>query len=144
MLVVLDKDGTIYHRLWCVFELYYATVALPKQFGRHLTLALANEEGVLTSGNVSMGKAYHALDLMRQVNVANARASESADSIRIWQTFTDMGVRADDLNIMLKDMARGGMLKLMLKAGAPGLVSCFPYGPINTTSTSTLALLKAR
>eukprot|EP00931_Biecheleriopsis_adriatica_P027959 TRINITY_DN16729_c2_g1_i1.p1 TRINITY_DN16729_c2_g1~~TRINITY_DN16729_c2_g1_i1.p1 ORF type:complete len:581 (+),score=95.03 TRINITY_DN16729_c2_g1_i1:56-1798(+) len=105
VVAVLDKHGSIYKRIWCGFELFFATLVLPKRFQRSVSVSLINEFGVLSQGDGELANVKVMEALIRDVNIEQSQASVESDRRMILDAIRKEGASCDDLDDILRDLA---------------------------------------
>jgi len=111
MVVVVDERAEVYRRIWCIFELYYASRA-----PRDPKIWLANEKGVISSGAASMKTVDLMRDVVDSLDLQHAEASVEADRLMIWACITDSGWDSKSLHDLLKGQVAHGRRMTFMRA----------------------------
>mmetsp|Transcript_116423 Transcript_116423/g.329301 ORF Transcript_116423/g.329301 Transcript_116423/m.329301 type:complete len:629 (-) Transcript_116423:204-2090(-) len=129
VVAVLDKDGHIYRRIWCAFELFYVTKHVPRSLHRELHIALANENGVVSHGDGTMMDVLNMRRTMEQVKTSEAEASFESDRKLIEGAMRSEQTSFDQLDSTLKELACVGVFACTQRRNAVVAVlggSAFP------------------
>ena len=141
---ILDSNGVVFNRIWCVYELYVSLLNRSKDYtwcvytstpSVSVSFDRVVEAIGLTEGNnpfdeteqfngiVPIGQKYtrernfpkQLLEKALTINVSEAEASEEDDKVKI---LAKIGSDADDLNSSLKGRFAEAGLRLMLESGS--------------------------
>eukprot|EP00931_Biecheleriopsis_adriatica_P032796 TRINITY_DN19092_c0_g1_i1.p1 TRINITY_DN19092_c0_g1~~TRINITY_DN19092_c0_g1_i1.p1 ORF type:complete len:564 (+),score=112.45 TRINITY_DN19092_c0_g1_i1:32-1723(+) len=111
VLAVLDKNGTIYNRIWCAFELFYVAKIMPRRCNKDVQILLGNEKGLVSLGDGSWRDVEKMNELVAHVKTSGARASVDADKEMIQQLMANENTTHAELDSILKHLATKGIFK---------------------------------
>jgi hypothetical protein len=107
VVAVLDKEGKVYTRIWCCFELFSVVQLLPARCeGHHLEVFIANETGVVSSGCGENIRATR--KIIDNIETSTAQASKEEDKMMIEHAMLAESTSYDDLDKVLQRLARVG------------------------------------
>jgi len=121
VVAIIDQRGMIYRRIWCAFELFFVAKKLPK---KEMVVKLVNERGVISDGAAVSHDMKKMKMLMDHVRTATAEATMEADKRIIQEEMRREGVAYADLDKVLRDLAKLGLLSYWQRRRAPILLVC--------------------
>ena len=112
MVCVIDSDCTIYRRLWCTFELFYASHVLPKGGAdfqkKRLPIDFVNADGVISQGGLSKQVLSDIKAALLRVKSMDAKASKAEDERQI-HNFIEQSITHEQLDLTLKEITKLGL-----------------------------------
>ena len=122
MVCVIDSDCTIYKRLWCTFELFYATYILPQggeNFApKKLPIDFVNADGIISQGGLSKQVLADVKAAIVQVKSKEAKASKPEDERQIHE-FILRSTTHESLDRTLKEITNLGLDSAGLRRRLP-------------------------
>lgn len=122
MVCVIDSDCTIYKRLWCTFELFYATYVLPRggeNFQKkRLPIDFVNADGIISQGGLSQQVLFDIKSAITQVKSKEAKASKAEDERQI-HDFIAKSTTHESLDMTLKEITKLGLDSAGLRRRVP-------------------------
>eukprot|EP00928_Gymnodinium_smaydae_P074718 TRINITY_DN57740_c0_g1_i1.p1 TRINITY_DN57740_c0_g1~~TRINITY_DN57740_c0_g1_i1.p1 ORF type:complete len:579 (-),score=69.96 TRINITY_DN57740_c0_g1_i1:91-1827(-) len=122
VVALLDKSGEIYKRAWCAFELFYASIVLPRHFGRQLDIKLINDHGIVSKADCSNDVVDNMAHMIHDVRTADAKASVARDRVMIRAAMEQESVAFEDLDDALRNIAISALRDVGKKNWAPLVV----------------------
>eukprot|EP00927_Polykrikos_kofoidii_P006632 TRINITY_DN12689_c0_g1_i1.p1 TRINITY_DN12689_c0_g1~~TRINITY_DN12689_c0_g1_i1.p1 ORF type:complete len:628 (+),score=64.92 TRINITY_DN12689_c0_g1_i1:138-1886(+) len=120
---ILDDEGQLYSRIWCVFELFFATRVLSTLLGgRPIAVSIGNEHGVVSDGDAPLRTVKWLTTKINGIQVADAQASVETDRIMIWDEINQMNTKPDELDQVLRAMAKKSLQTVRLRHMMPSVV----------------------
>eukprot|EP00929_Paragymnodinium_shiwhaense_P045184 TRINITY_DN23117_c0_g1_i2.p1 TRINITY_DN23117_c0_g1~~TRINITY_DN23117_c0_g1_i2.p1 ORF type:complete len:683 (-),score=112.13 TRINITY_DN23117_c0_g1_i2:282-2330(-) len=141
MAVVLDRELTIYHRIWCAFELFFADVMAPHRFGKRLKISLVNERGVVSDGDCSRPTLERIGAAIDKVRTHEAQASVASDAEMIRSVMEREGTTHEELDSALRDLAASGLEAASVRRAAP--LSLFTACPALSLALTSICAMPA-
>jgi len=146
---IFDASATIYRRIWCAFELFFAKVLMPRNFGKKMQVTLVNEFGVLSDGDASLQAVQVMASVIGTINTSEAQASVESDKQMIQRLMLEEQTTSEDLDSILRQTAQDSLQAAKLRRNVPlalfGLVplaSIFLIVGFRFTADHTIQLLQ--
>eukprot|EP00930_Biecheleria_cincta_P047558 TRINITY_DN32991_c0_g1_i1.p1 TRINITY_DN32991_c0_g1~~TRINITY_DN32991_c0_g1_i1.p1 ORF type:complete len:596 (+),score=81.06 TRINITY_DN32991_c0_g1_i1:28-1815(+) len=103
---VFDKQGIIYSRIWCAFELFYVNVILPKRHNKCLLISLVNSDGIISDGDAPKRTLDEIKEVLDQISIAEASSSVESDKRMILEAIHATGTETAELDEVLKSLGK--------------------------------------
>eukprot|EP00928_Gymnodinium_smaydae_P016624 TRINITY_DN16264_c0_g1_i1.p1 TRINITY_DN16264_c0_g1~~TRINITY_DN16264_c0_g1_i1.p1 ORF type:complete len:573 (+),score=50.67 TRINITY_DN16264_c0_g1_i1:111-1829(+) len=131
VVALLDSTGEIYRRAWCAFELFYASIVLPRHYGQRVGIKLINDHGIVSKADCSNDVVENMAHMIEDVRTADAKASVARDRTMIRAAMYKEGITFEDLDEALRNIARTALCDVRKKSWAPLVV--FTLFPVAST-----------
>lgn len=130
--VILDSEITIYRRVWCAFEFFFAKVLLPQKMSKHMEISMIDEHGVVSDGDASRPTIRGLRKAIKDVKIAEASSSRPEDKSNIFGFIESEQACTEDLDEQLRHFAKMGLNAANVRRRAPAAVLFLgPLGSVN-------------
>lgn len=133
MAIILDPSATIYRRVWCAFEFFFAKVILPQKMSKHMEIVMTNDHGVVSDGDASRGTIESLYNAISNVRIADADASHAKDKANILRYIEEEHACTEDIDSELCRFAQAGVHAASVRRRAPCAI--FLLGPLSGIAT---------